>query len=172
MLVHLMSAKDIYDLQYYMPLPTNIYGPYDDFDYQSSHVMASLIRRIIEAKEQSKDVVDILGGVQTRRDFIFVDDFVAALIALSDCSLSYGPVNIATGKLITIESLLYIIADIVGYKGAFNFLNSIPAGQDFRNFSIEKIKSIGWSPKKSLEEGIEKTVEWYRQKHYDKRLAF
>ena len=165
MLVHLMSAKNVYDLQYYVPIPANIYGPHDDFDYQSSHVMASLIRRIVEAREQDRDVVDILGGVQTRRDFIFVDDFVAALIALSDCSLSYGPVNIATGKLIPIESLLYMIADIIGYKGVFNFLNSIPTGQDFRYFSIDRINSIGWSPKNSLEEGIEKTIKWYKEQY-------
>ena len=165
MLVHLMSAKDVYDLQYYVPIPANIYGPYDDFDYQSSHVMASLIRRIVEAREQDRDVVDILGSIQTRRDFIFVDDFVAALIALSDCSLSYGPVNIATGKLIPIESLLYMIADIIGYKGVFNFLNSIPTGQDFRYFSIDRINSIGWSPKNSLEEGIEKTIKWYKEQY-------
>ena len=166
MLVHLMSAKDIYNLQYYMPIPANIYGPHDDFDYQSSHVMASLIRRIVEAKKQDKDVVDIVGGIQTRRDFIFVDDFVDALIALSNCSLFCGPINIATGRLITIESLLYFIADIVGYEGTFNFLNSVPAGQVFRDFSVERIKSIGWNPRNSLEEGIEKTVEWCKE-HYD-----
>lgn len=171
MLVHLMSAEDIYDLTYYMPIPANIYGPYDDFDYVTSHVMASLVRRIVEAKQSGKDSVDILGSVTTERDFVYVSDFVDALIKLSDCLLPNGAVNIATGKLTKIMDLIYLISDIVGYNGSFNYLGTVLTGQFSRKFSTTKLDSIGWIPKVRLEEGIRKTVAWYVENNYDNQKS-
>ena len=139
-------------------MPTNLYGPNDNYDLDSSHVLAAMIRKFHEAK----DKVTLWGDGSAMREFLYVDDLAEAAFK---CMLRYDSediINVGTGKDITIKDLAETIADVVGFKGEIVWDTSKPNGTPRKVLNVDKIKSLGWKPKVSLREGIQKTYDLYK----------
>ena len=139
-------------------MPTNLYGPNDNYDLDSSHVLPAMIRKFHEAK----DKVTLWGDGSAMREFLYVDDLAEAAFK---CMLRYDSediINVGTGKDITIKDLAETIADVVGFKGEVVWDTSKPNGTPRKVLNVDKIKSLGWEPKVSLREGIKKTYELYK----------
>ncbi len=144
-------------------MPTNLYGPNDNFDFETSHVLPALIRRFHEAKESNAPYVECWGDGSAMREFLYVDDMAEASIY---CMLNYDDpeiINIGTGEDLTIKSLTEKIVDVIGYTGEVRWDTSKPNGTPRKVLNVDKIKSLGWEPKIGLREGIEKTYEWYKK---------
>ena len=140
-------------------MPTNLYGPNDNYDLDSSHVLPAMIRKFHEAK----DKVTLWGDGSAMREFLYVDDLAEAAFK---CMVSYDSkeiINVGTGKDTTIKELATTIADVVGFKGEIVWDTSKPNGTPRKVLNIDKIKSLGWKPKVGLREGIEKTYELYKE---------
>ena len=162
MLIHLKAITETNDMTYAFCVPANIYGQHDDFDLESSHVMASLIRRIVTAKDSDKEYVGIIGSVKAERDFIYIKDFIDALYDICTLSNTNDVFNIATGKLTSINEVINIICEYVNFNGKINLLNEIQEGQNKRIFSVEKLNNLGWVEKYNIKYGISRTIDWYR----------
>ena len=140
-------------------MPTNLYGPNDNYDLDSSHVLPAMIRKFHEAK----DKVTLWGDGSAMREFLYVDDLAEAAFK---CMVNYDSeeiINVGTGKDITIKELAETIADVVGFKGEIVWDKSKPNGTPRKVLNVDKIKSLGWKPKVGLREGIEKTYELYKE---------
>ena len=140
-------------------MPTNLYGPNDNYDLDSSHVLPAMIRKFHEAK----DKVILWGDGSAMREFLYVDDLAEAAFK---CMVDYDSeeiINVGTGKDITIKELATTIADVVGFKGEIVWDTSKPNGTPRKVLNVDKIKSLGWEPKVGLREGIEKTYELYKE---------
>ena len=140
-------------------MPTNLYGPNDNYDLDSSHVLPAMIRKFHEAK----DKVTLWGDGSAMREFLYVDDLAEAAFK---CMVNYDSeeiINVGTGKDITIKELAITIADVVGFKGEIVWDTSKPNGTPRKVLNVDKIKSLGWEPKVGLREGIEKTYELYKE---------
>ena len=139
-------------------MPTNLYGPNDNYDLDSSHVLPAMIRKFHEAK----DKVTLWGDGSAMREFLYVDDLAEAAFK---CMVDYDSediINVGTGKDITIKNLAETIADVVGFKGEIVWDTSKPNGTPRKVLNVDKIKSLGWKPKLSLREGIQKTYDLYK----------
>lgn len=142
-------------------MPTNLYGPGDNFDLNSSHVLPALIRKAHEAKlAQAKEIV-MWGSGSPRREFLHADDCADALIYLLKNYSDKEHVNVGSGTDISILELTQLVCDIVGFKGMIHKDTSKPDGTPRKLMCAEKIKSLGWSPRIMLEEGIRSTYEWF-----------
>ena len=140
-------------------MPTNLYGPNDNYDLDSSHVLPAMIRKFHEAK----DKVTLWGDGSAMREFLYVDDLAEAAFK---CMVNYDSeeiINVGTGKDITIKELATTIADVVGFKGEIVWDTSKPNGTPRKVLNVDKMKSLGWEPKVGLREGIEKTYELYKE---------
>ena len=143
-------------------MPTNLYGPNDNFDLQSSHVLPALIRKFHEAKESNAPYVECWGDGSPMREFLHVDDLAEACFR---CMISYNDseiINVGTGEDISIRELTRLISIIVGYGGLTMWDDSKPNGTPRKVLNVDKIKSLGWSPKIGLRQGIYETYEWYK----------
>jgi len=139
-------------------MPTNLYGPNDNFDLETSHVLPALIRKFHEAK----DVVTLWGDGTPMREFLHVDDLADACFT---CMLEYNnlePINVGTGEDVTIAELASIISSVVRFTGGIDWDTKKPNGTPRKVLNVDKIKSLGWQPKISLKEGIKTTYEWYK----------
>ena len=139
-------------------MPTNLYGPNDNYDLDSSHVLPAMIRKFHEAK----DKVTLWGDGSAMREFLYVDDLAEAAFK---CMVDYDSediINVGTGKDITIKDLAETIADVVGFKGEIVWDTSKPNGTPRKVLNVDKIKSLGWKPKVNLREGIQKTYDLYK----------
>jgi GDP-L-fucose synthase len=143
-------------------MPTNLYGPEDNFDMDSSHVVPALIRRFHEANEKNLPVVTLWGTGTPRREFLHVDDLAQALCFLMENYDSPELLNIGWGKDLTISELAQLVAKIVGFKGEIRFDPSRPDGTPRRLLDISRISSLGWKPTIRLKEGLALTYEWYK----------
>lgn len=152
-----------YGTNFISVMPTNLYGPNDNFDLENSHVLPALIRKFYEAKEKNKSEVEIWGTGSPRREFLFVDDLADACLYLMDNYTSSEIVNIGTGEDVTIKDLAIIIKNIVGFDGKLTFNVSKPDGTPRKLLDVSKLHSLGWKHKTSLEEGIQKTYNWYQE---------
>ena len=142
-------------------MPTNLYGPNDNFDLNSGHVLPALIRRFHEAKESNSSYVECWGDGSAMREFLHVDDLAEACYI---CIKNYNKpehINVGTGEDVTIKQLTEIIAHVVGYSGEILWDTSKPNGTPRKVLNVDKIKFLGWEPNISLWEGIQKTYEWY-----------
>jgi GDP-L-fucose synthase len=148
-----------YGCRFVAAMPTNLYGPNDKFDLETSHVLPGLIRRIHEAKVQGQPTVVLWGSGRPRREFLHVDDLADACVALIQCYEQPTPINIGAGFDIAIADLAALIAEIVGYQGSLNFDTSRPDGTPRKLLDVSKITSLGWAPNTGLPEGIWTTYE-------------
>jgi len=145
-------------------MPTNLYGPNDNFDHNSSHVLPALISKFDGSLEKSKHwVVKLWGDGSPKREFLHVDDLAEALVVCMDKYDSDDIINIGTGEDVTIKELAETIVDVVGYKNDYEWDISKPNGTPRKVLNVDKMKSLGWEPKISLRDGIESTYEWYKE---------
>jgi GDP-L-fucose synthase len=143
-------------------MPTNLYGPGDNFDLESSHVLPALIRKFHEAKVADNAEVTIWGSGEPRREFLHADDMADACVFLMDNYSSGDLVNVGWGRDISIRDLAELISDITGYQGSIRFDRSRPDGTPRKLLDTERMSALGWKPSISLEEGIRSTYDWYR----------
>jgi GDP-L-fucose synthase len=151
-----------YGVQTICVMPTNLYGPGDNFDLESSHVVPALIRRFHEANNKGVPVVSIWGTGAARREFLHVDDLADALCFLMENYDSPDLLNVGWGKDLTISELAQLIAMIVGFNGDICFDRSHPDGTPRKLLDVSRISSLGWKPKIRLKEGLALTYEWYK----------
>jgi len=150
-----------YGTKFISCMPTNLYGPGDNFDLNSSHVMPALIRKTVEAKNAGAKQLVVWGSGRPLREFLHVDDLANACLFLMDNYEGSSHVNVGCGEDITIRQLAEMVCDAVGFTGELVFDSSKPDGTPRKLLDISKIKAMGWSPKIHLEEGIKETVNWY-----------
>ena len=143
--------------------PTNLYGPNDNFDLNSGHVLPALMRKVHEAKERDAEWVDVWGTGLPLREFLHVDDLARALLFLVQNYDEAGHVNIGSGEEISIAELAKMIAGTVGYQGNFRFLNEKPDGTPRKLADTTKLNNLGWSPDISLADGLRSTYKWYTE---------
>jgi GDP-L-fucose synthase len=141
-------------------MPTNLYGPGDNFDLENSHVLPALLRKFHEAKEAGKTEVVVWGTGKPRREFLHVDDLAGATVFLMEHYDQADIINVGAGKDITIRELAELIREISGCRSDILFDSSMPDGTPRKLLDISKIKKLGWSPKIPLREGIESTYRW------------
>lgn len=141
--------------------PTNLYGSYDNFDLNSSHVLPALIRKFHEAK----DSVTIWGSGTPRREFLYVDDLAEALLFLMEHYNEPEIINLGIGEDITIRELAELIGRITGFKGKLEFDATKPDGTPRKLLNVDKINKLGWKAKTPLEDGIQKTYAWFGQNY-------
>lgn len=147
-----------YGCNFISAMPTNSYGPNDKYDLENSHVLPSLLRKIITAKNGNIPIVEIWGTGQPRREFLYVDDMAEALIFLMNNYDSPEIINVGTGQDISIKDLACLIAEQVGYTGQFEFNGQLD-GMMLKRLDVTKINELGWKATTSLTDGLKKTVE-------------
>jgi len=144
-------------------MPTNLYGPGDNFDPMSSHVAASLLAKIHRAKETDADTVVIWGSGTPRREFLYVNDLADAVVFLLRHYSDEPPINVGTGDEVMIVTLAEMLADVVGWRGKFIFDRSKPDGTPRKVMDVSALSALGWHATTPLREGFEATYRWYRQ---------
>ncbi|WP_439616162.1 GDP-L-fucose synthase [Shinella sp.] len=142
-------------------MPTNLYGPYDNFDLQTSHVVPALIRKAHEAKLAGLDHVTIWGSGTPRREFLFSEDCADALVFILKNYEDYEHINVGSGDDIPILDLMKLIAEVVGFEGRIETDPSKPDGTPRKLMSNEKLARLGWRPATDLREGISRAYQWY-----------
>ena len=155
------ALRTQYGVKYISAMPTNLYGPGDNFSPTNSHVLPALIRRIHEAKSANAEAVTIWGTGTPRREFLFVDDLADALLFLLEQYDSPEPINVGVGADITICELAETIAKVVGWEGEFVFDPTKPDGTPRKLLNVSRLTALGWKASTSLEVGIERTYEWF-----------
>ncbi|NIG52100.1 GDP-L-fucose synthase [Chitinophaga sp. Cy-1792] len=148
------SYRDQYGCDFISVMPTNLYGPNDNYDLNNSHVLPAMIRKIHEAKLKNVDHVQLWGTGTPLREFLHVDDMAAACLYLMEIYSEKGPINIGVGHDISIADLAHLIKDIIGYQGEIVFDSSKPDGTPRKLMDVAKLTSLGWSAQIKLEDGI------------------
>lgn len=158
-----------YNCNFYSVMPTNLYGPNDNFNLETSHVLPALIRKFHEAKEKNLPSVALWGTGKPMREFLYVDDLAGAIVFSMESIEAeniYGNgishINIGTGEDLTISDLAAIIAEVTGYSGKIEYDTSKPDGTPRKLMDVSRINSLGWKYKTDLKDGIKKTYEWFK----------
>ena len=149
--------------RYISAMPTNLYGPGDNFDLQNSHVLPALLRKVHEAKEQGREEVVLWGTGTPRREFLHVDDLADACVFLMQQNETPDLVNVGVGKDLTIAELAELIADVVGYTGRFVYDSSKPDGTPRKLLDVSRMQALGWEARIPLREGVSETYTWFRE---------
>ena len=155
------SYNKQYNANFISVMPTNLYGPHDNFELQSSHVLPALMRKFHEAKTSGNPSVEVWGTGAPKREFLHVDDLADATVYLMETYDGKQIVNIGVGKDISIKQLAEKVKMIVGYTGEIVFDTSKPDGTPRKLVDVTKIHALGWQSKISLDEGIEQTYQWF-----------
>ncbi len=142
-------------------MPTNLYGPCDNFSLQDSHVLPAMIRKIHEAKVSNAPEVELWGDGSPLREFLYVDDMADACVYLLENYSGEEHVNIGTGKEITIKDLALLVKEIIGYEGGIRWNTDMPNGTPRKLCDVSKLHSLGWKEKVSLRDGIKKEYDWF-----------
>jgi len=162
MLVQAQAYRLQYGFNAIFLLPVNMYGPGDNFDLESSHVIPALIRKFVEAKDAGSSEVVCWGDGSASREFLYVDDCVAGVLAAAERYDGELPVNLGSGREIAIRDLAPLVAKIVGYEGRIAWDATRPNGQPRRCLDTSRARELfGWEAKVGLEQGLRETVEWY-----------
>ena len=162
-IIAIQSHRTQYGRHWISAMPTNLYGPGDNFHPENSHVLPALIRRFDEAVRTGLSEVVLWGTGTPRREFLHVNDLAAACLLLLEEYDEPGPVNVGTGEDLTIRELAEIVADAVGYTGHIVQDTTKPDGTPRKLLDVSRLKSLGWEPRIPLREGIASTVDWYRR---------
>ena len=150
-----------YGCNFISVMPTNLYGPNDNYDLVNAHVLPALIRKFHDAKAMNKDTVTIWGSGSPKREFLHVDDLADACYFLMHRYNSPDIINVGTGEDLTISDLALLIKETIGYQGRLNFDSTKPDGTPRKLLNIDKILSLGWAPKISLSDGIRSVCNNY-----------
>ncbi len=163
MLVQLHAYRQQYGFNGVYLLPVNLYGPHDNFDLETSHVIPAMIRKFYSATQRSETSVTLWGTGHASREFLHVDDCARAIVQATAHYNSPEPVNIGSGREIAIRDLAAIIAKLVGFRGEIIWDNSHPDGQPRRTLDISRARQVlSFSPSISLEDGLQSTVAWWK----------
>jgi GDP-L-fucose synthase len=157
-------------LHYISAMPTNLYGPGDNFDLETSHVLPAMIRRFHEAKLSGSRSVTLWGSGMPRREFLHVDDLARACLYLLENYDASEPINIGFGEDIAIRDLAEAVSRIVGYEGDLEWDESKPDGTPRKLLDVTKLTDLGWKAEISLEDGVRATYEWFVERHETARL--
>jgi len=150
-----------YGENYISAMPTNLYGPHDNFDLTSSHVLPALLRKAHEAKTSGAREMVVWGTGQPRREFLHVDDMADACVFLLEKYDSPEIINVGCGEDVSVRELVELICAVVGFNGELIFDATKPDGTPRKLLEVSKLKALGWSPKIQLREGIARTYEWF-----------
>jgi GDP-L-fucose synthase len=162
--IELVNAyRDEYGAKWISLMPTNLYGPKDNFNLQGSHVLPALIRRFVEATENRSDKVTLWGSGSPKREFLHVHDLAQAVLKTSENYDSSMHLNIGSGSDLTIEDLAKKVATAAGFTGDIEWDRSKPDGTPQKVLDVSRIKALGWEPTITLEEGIASTIAWYKE---------
>lgn len=152
-----------YATRFLSVMPTNLYGPYDNFNLETAHVLPALIRKFHEAKESKDPYVIIWGTGRPRREFLHVDDLADACLFLMEKYSENKPINIGTGEDISIAELATVVKSVVGYQGKIKYDPAKPDGTPRKLLDVTRLRNLGWQPKIAFEDGIKNTYNWYCQ---------
>jgi GDP-L-fucose synthase len=155
------SYNEQYGTNFISVMPTNLYGPNDNYDLNNSHVLPAMIRKFHEAKIEGKESVEIWGTGTPKREFLYVDDLADACVFLMNNYSGSEIVNIGTGQDVTIAELAVGISKIIGYEGSIHYNTNMPDGTPRKLLDVSRLEEIGWKYSTSLKEGIEKTYKEY-----------
>ena len=165
LLVGAQAYRAQYGLNAIFLLPVNLYGPGDNFDLETSHVIPALIRKMVDAQERGDSEIVLWGDGTPTREFLYVDDAADAIVAAAERYDGAEPVNIGTGEEIAIRDLAELIAEITGYDGEVVWDTSKPNGQPRRRLDTTRAEQLfGWRAQTPLREGLERTIAWYRSR--------
>jgi GDP-L-fucose synthase len=163
LLVGAQAYRDQYGLDAIFLLPVNLYGPRDNFDPESSHVIPALIRKMVEARERGEGEVVLWGDGSPTREFLYVDDCAEAILLAAERYDGPDPVNLGTGSEVSIRELAEMIAELTGFEGELAWDTSKPNGQPRRRLDTERAERLfGFKATTPLRDGLERTVAWYR----------
>jgi GDP-L-fucose synthase len=151
-------------------MPTNLYGPGDNFDLQNSHVLPALIRKFHDAKARSANSVELWGSGTPRREFLHVDDLADAVVYLLQNYDGESIVNVGWGEDVTIRELAEIVMSVIGYSGELTLDPSKPDGTPRKLLDVSRLYGLGWRPRIPLRQGIETTYTWFKQHSTEARL--
>jgi len=161
-----------YECNYISAMPTNLYGPNDNFNLETSHVLPAMIRKFHEAKVQGKDSVIIWGTGKPLREFMYVEDLANAIVFMMEniqakdlYEKGITHLNVGSGKDITIADLAKLISEIIGFEGKIEYDSSKPDGTPRKLMDVTRINSLGWQYKTELSDGIAKTYKWFLEKY-------
>jgi GDP-L-fucose synthase len=164
LLVQAQAYREQYGLNAITLMPVNLYGPHDNFDLESSHVIPALIRKAIEARETRAPQMAVWGSGNVSREFLYVSDAADAIVTATRCYDGPEPVNLGTGQEILIRDLVELIRAECGYQGELVYDAGKPDGQPRRCLDVTRAKELfGWRAKTSFEQGLRQTVAWYEQ---------
>ena len=144
-------------------MPTNLYGPYDNYDLEGSHVMPAMIRKFHDAKVMGKETVELWGTGSPLREFLYSDDMADACVFLLENYSGLQHVNIGTGKEVTIKQLAETVLKSVGFEGKIVWNHDMPDGTPRKLTNVDKLHSLGWTHKVELEEGVELAYNWFKE---------
>jgi GDP-L-fucose synthase len=156
-----------YGANFISAMPTNIYGPNDNFDLQSSHVLAALLRKAHQAKVSGQSSIVVWGTGSPRREFLHSDDLAGAIEFLLEHYDSPEIINVGCGQDVTIRELAELVCDVVGFSGTLEFDKTKPDGTPRKLLDLTRLTKLGWQPKISLREGIKSTYEWFLKNRKD-----
>jgi GDP-L-fucose synthase len=151
-----------YGARFISVMPTNLYGPHDNFDLETSHVIPALLRKFHEAMESESPEVVVWGSGTPRREFLHVDDLADACVFLMHHYDDDAPINVGAGEDISIRELAALIAEVVGYRGRIAYDPSKPEGSPRKLLDVSRLSSLGWRPVTGLRKGLAETYEWFR----------
>jgi len=164
MLVQSQSYRQEYGFNSIFLLPVNLYGPGDNFDLQTSHVIPALIRKCLEANQRGDSEIEVWGTGEVSREFLYVADAAEGILLAAEHYNQSEPVNLGVGREILVKDLVRLIADLTGFRGRIRFDPSKPDGQPRRCLNSARAeREFGFKAKTSLEDGLRKTIDWYRQ---------
>jgi GDP-L-fucose synthase len=160
-ILQVQSARKQYGRRWISAMPTNLYGPGDNFSPATAHVLPALIRRYAEARETRLDHVTNWGSGTPKREFLYVDDLARAIVLLMEEYDSPDTINVGTGEDQSIREIAELVAKVVGYEGETVWDTSKPDGMPRKMLEVSRLKALGWQPTTSLEDGLRETVRWF-----------
>jgi GDP-L-fucose synthase len=169
-IIQVQANRRQHGVRWISAMPTNLYGPGDNFHRENSHVLPALIRRFHEAVEEGRNSVALWGSGIPRREFLHVDDLGRAIVHLLNIYDHPIPINVGVGQDVTIRELAEIIADVVGFKGDVEQDTSRPDGTPRKLLDISRIRALGWAPAIRLREGVESTYRWFVEHQFEARF--
>jgi len=169
-ILQVQAARRQYGRHWISAMPTNLYGPGDNFSPERSHVLPGLIRRFVEAREAGAAGVTNWGTGSPLREFLHVDDLARAIVLLLEEYDSPAPINVGTGEDQSIREIAELVAKVVGFEGEIAWDTSKPDGMPRKMLDVGRLKALGWAPEISLEDGLRDTVSWFYEHRAEIRL--
>lgn len=151
-----------YGCDFISAMPTNLYGPHDNYDLEASHVVPALIAKTHAARESGAESVEVWGTGKPKRELLYVEDLADALVFLMKSYSQEGHINVGTGVDVTIADLAALVARVIGFEGRFDFVTDKPDGAPRKLLDVSRLSDLGWRAQTDLEEGLRRAYAWYR----------